>query len=84
MHVFSKALLNQHPFSTATYIRRYRIGRNKLDSTKFHSGNANQNLKYLPIKLRETKTLNYKTVAGTLWGAVAIRPIIVNGDRLMA
>jgi hypothetical protein len=32
----------------------------------------------------ETKTLNYETVAGTLWGAVAIRPIIVNGDRLMA
>jgi hypothetical protein len=32
----------------------------------------------------ETKTLNYETVAGTLWGAVAILPIIVNGDRLTA
>jgi hypothetical protein len=30
------------------------------------------------------KTLNYKTVAETLWGAVAICPIIVNGERLTA
>jgi hypothetical protein len=32
----------------------------------------------------ETKTLNYETVARTLWGVIAIRPIIVNGDRLTA
>jgi hypothetical protein len=30
------------------------------------------------------KTLNYETVAGTLWGAVAIFPITVNGERLTA
>jgi hypothetical protein len=30
------------------------------------------------------RTLNSETVSGTLWGSVAICPIIVNGDRLTA
>jgi hypothetical protein len=40
---------------------------------------------YLDVKHpMQKKTLNYETVAGTLWGAVAICPIIVNGEGLTA